>query len=333
MGEGVHGRRERLPNDSTEGFSVELYSLFGLLKSVARERREKFSVVRTGGYFERFGRHSFGRRIALPLGLLLNHLSLKMIAPSIFGAVACISIFFVSTAAGYSVIPRPSLTSFHRIASAPRQRRHPLGRRDRFPLEEIAPLYAYPTVPEPSGGTVIEPSSSKENPGVPGGASSSSSSSSSASSSTVKVMESNVLESEDGVSSYWVRASASSQSVLDIKKKLMIASAKKANFPGFRKGQIPPYAIGRILGFAVREAVQDRMREVLLEEYNLESVKKEEDAEGDITVLEDMDELIKEYKEGEDVEFTATFYGRERVQGDSAAKIAELIEKKSTEVK
>jgi len=62
VGEGVHGRRERLPNDSTEGFSVELYSLFGLLKSVARERREKFSVVRTGGYFERFGRHSFGRR-------------------------------------------------------------------------------------------------------------------------------------------------------------------------------------------------------------------------------------------------------------------------------
>ena len=272
------------------------------------------------------GIRSVAGGIALPLGLLLNHLSLKMIAPSIFGAVACISIFFVSTAAGYSVIPRPSLTSFHRIASAPRQRRHPLGRRDRLPLEEIAPLYAYPTVPEPSGGTVIEPSSSKENPG---GASSSSSSSSS----TVKVMESNVLESEDGVSSYWVRASASSQSVLDIKKKLMIASAKKANFPGFRKGQIPPYAIGRILGFAVREAVQDRMREVLLEEYNLESVKKEEDAEGDITVLEDMDELIKEYKEGEDVEFTATFYGRERVQGDSAAKIAELIEKKSTEVK
>ena len=103
-------------------------------------------------------------------------------------------------------------------------------------------------------------------------------------------------------------------------------SAKKANFPGFRKGQVPPFAMPQIRGFAVQESII-RTCQSAVDAYGLKSVSG---SDGEVEVLEDIPELAKSYKLGDDIEFTATFNASEdpdveREEGTIEAE-AEVVE-------
>jgi FKBP-type peptidyl-prolyl cis-trans isomerase (trigger factor) len=80
-------------------------------------------------------------------------------------------------------------------------------------------------------------------------------------------------------------------------------SAKKANFPGFRKGQVPPYAMPQIRGFSVQEGIIKTCQSAV-DAYGLKSIKG---SDGEVEVLEDIPEVAADYKLGDSVEFTATF--------------------------
>ena len=76
----------------------------------------------------------------------------------------------------------------------------------------------------------------------------------------------------------------------------------KANFPGFRKGQVPPYAMPQIQGFAIQEGIIKTVEQAV-KAYGLTSLPG---SEGEVNILEDVKEMCKGYKEGMSLEFTAT---------------------------
>ena len=179
-------------------------------------------------------------------------------------------------------------------------------------------LAAFPTEPEPDSGTLLEQLSSVSDLRLN-------------KLTRCKTLQTNVLgsrnpEQNPEVNNYWVTSVAPSSAIKETTKQLQIQAAKKAQFPGFRKGQLPPHAKKKIVGFAVRESIQDQMKFVIQQGYGLETVKKNESDEGDITFLENIDELTQAYKEGEDVPFTACFSGKVKIQGGGAANCGDYGE-------
>merc|ERR1711862_457372 len=77
------------------------------------------------------------------------------------------------------------------------------------------------------------------------------------------------------------------------------------NFPGFRKGQIPPFAQPQITLFAIQESIINTC-ESAVNAFGLKSIPG---AEGDVDIKEDVKLFAKGYKQGTDIEFTATFKG------------------------
>lgn len=90
-------------------------------------------------------------------------------------------------------------------------------------------------VAEPEGGTELTPTSSS----LPGS----------------RMKDMGPVEGEDGVHSFWLSATAEGKKIKELRMQTEKEAAKKANFPGFRKGQIPPYAMPRMTMFAIQEAV------------------------------------------------------------------------------
>lgn len=115
-----------------------------------------------------------------------------------------------------------------------------------------------------------------------------------------------VAKEVDGeeVVSFWLSAEAEGSFVQKIRTKLLKEAGKNANFPGFRKGQVPPYAQPQMTMFAVQEGII-RTCESAVAAYGLNSVPDEDG--GSVEVLEDIKELVKGYKLGTDVPFTARF--------------------------
>lgn len=113
--------------------------------------------------------------------------------------------------------------------------------------------------------------------------------------------------SDEAISKYWLTAKVEGALVKEIHSTVLKESAKKANFPGFRKGQVPPFAMPQIRGFAVQESII-RTCQSAVDAYGLKSVAG---SDGEVEVLEDIPELAKSYKLGDDLEFTATFNGTE----------------------
>jgi len=106
---------------------------------------------------------------------------------------------------------------------------------------------------------------------------------------------------EGTVSKYWLRAKVEGALVKEIHSTVLKESAKKANFPGFRKGQVPPFAMPQIRGFAVEEAIV-RTCQSAVDAYGLKSVSG---SDGQVEILEDIPEVARAYKLGDDLEFTA----------------------------
>lgn len=136
-------------------------------------------------------------------------------------------------------------------------------------------------------------------------------------------------EGSDGETTYykyWLTAKVEGSLVKEIHSTVLKESAKKANFPGFRKGQVPPFAMPQIRGFAVQESII-RTCQSAVDAYGLKSVSG---SDGEVEVLEDIPELAKSYKLGDDIEFTATFNAFEdpdveREEGTIEAE-AEVVE-------
>lgn len=90
-------------------------------------------------------------------------------------------------------------------------------------------------VAEPEGGTELTPASSS----LPGS----------------RMKDMGPVEGEDGVHNFWLSATAEGKKIKELRMQTEKEAAKKADFPGFRKGQIPPYAMPRMTMFAIQEAV------------------------------------------------------------------------------
>lgn len=118
-------------------------------------------------------------------------------------------------------------------------------------------------------------------------------------------------EDEEGVYKFWLSAKADGASVKKLRLQTEKEASKKANFPGFRKGQVPPYAQPQITMFAVQEALIKTCEESL-EAYGLESLPG---SSGEVTINEDIKDICKGYKVNgkgsfEDIPFTATYRGK-----------------------
>lgn len=106
---------------------------------------------------------------------------------------------------------------------------------------------------------------------------------------------------DDKVYKFWLKAKVEGPLVQEIHGTVLRESAKKANFPGFRKGQVPPFAMPQIRGFAVQEAIVQTCQSAI-DAYGLKSIAG---SDGEVEILEDIPEIAKAYKVGDDLEFTA----------------------------
>ena len=62
----------------------------------------------------------------------------------------------------------------------------------------------------------------------------------------------NMGEVGDGVYNFWLTCKADGGKVKSLIQQTEKEASRKANFPGFRKGQIPPYARPQITTFAIQ---------------------------------------------------------------------------------
>jgi hypothetical protein len=112
-------------------------------------------------------------------------------------------------------------------------------------------------------------------------------------------------DANETVYKFWLKARVEGPLIKEIHTTVLKDSAKKANFPGFRKGQVPPFAMPQIKGFAVQEGVI-RTCQSAVDAYGLKSVNG---IDGEVEVLEDIPEIAKSYNlpGNEGIEFTAYF--------------------------
>ena len=70
---------------------------------------------------------------------------------------------------------------------------------------------------------------------------------------------------EDGeaIFEYWTRMTVQGEQTQEYFSKLMKEAKKNANFPGFKKGQIPPYARPQMVYFCLEEAINTGMLNAL----------------------------------------------------------------------
>eukprot|EP00584_Thalassiosira_punctigera_P002279 CAMPEP_0172535784 /NCGR_PEP_ID=MMETSP1067-20121228/7628_1 /TAXON_ID=265564 ORGANISM="Thalassiosira punctigera, Strain Tpunct2005C2" /NCGR_SAMPLE_ID=MMETSP1067 /ASSEMBLY_ACC=CAM_ASM_000444 /LENGTH=214 /DNA_ID=CAMNT_0013320729 /DNA_START=140 /DNA_END=784 /DNA_ORIENTATION=+ len=112
-------------------------------------------------------------------------------------------------------------------------------------------------------------------------------------------------DEEEGVYNFWLTAKADGEKIKKLRVQTEKEASKNANFPGFRKGQIPPWAQPQMTRFAVQEAIIKTCEESL-EAYGLESLSG---SAGEVTVNEDIKDICQGYKSG-DIPFTATYRGK-----------------------
>eukprot|EP00542_Grammatophora_oceanica_P016671 CAMPEP_0194033000 /NCGR_PEP_ID=MMETSP0009_2-20130614/5821_1 /TAXON_ID=210454 /ORGANISM="Grammatophora oceanica, Strain CCMP 410" /LENGTH=215 /DNA_ID=CAMNT_0038673599 /DNA_START=1 /DNA_END=648 /DNA_ORIENTATION=+ len=153
----------------------------------------------------------------------------------------------------------------------------------------LSPLFAeYEVVAEPDGGEEVDCVSTMDNTKVK----------------QMSPSEGNIKgEGGEEAFKFWISTVVESSLILSLKKETMKGAKKKANFPGFRKGQIPPWAMPEIYAFSIQEALLKTIENVV-SAYGLKSLPG---GDGEVTVLEDVEQMVKGYKDGTSLPFTATF--------------------------
>jgi Bacterial trigger factor protein (TF) len=185
-----------------------------------------------------------------------------------------------------------------------------------------------PLMPEPLGGIEIHPivddsSSSSSNTGT----------SQRLGISRMKQMNT-IVESRNQPSTpyqFWMTTYSDGKNIQDIRQTILKDASKKANFPGFRKGQVPPYAQPQITQFAIQESIIKTV-EAMVVQYGLVSLSG---SDGQVQVHEDVSEMTKLYKTGTSIQFTATLNAmydpNKRVQFPSAQiEEAEMVSNDTT---
>ena len=118
------------------------------------------------------------------------------------------------------------------------------------------------------------------------------------------------LESEEElgrvVHNFWLTAIADGNEIEKIRLDVLKQSAKNANFPGFRKGQIPPYAQPKMTNFALQEVLVSSCQEAITR-FGVNEIN--EGQLGAVTFNENVEELAQKYniRSFPSVPFTANF--------------------------
>merc|ERR1712232_54302 len=115
-------------------------------------------------------------------------------------------------------------------------------------------------------------------------------------------------DGDDTVYNFWFTATVDASLIKKIRNSVEKDASKEANFPGFRKGQIPPYAQPQITLFSIQESII-KTCESAVGAFGVKGLSGEE---GDVDVKEDVQTLAKGYnykKANVDITFTATFKG------------------------
>ena len=122
--------------------------------------------------------------------------------------------------------------------------------------------------------------------------------------------EAKYLESEDElgrvVHNFWLTAIADGNEIEKIRLDVLKQSAKNANFPGFRKGQIPPYAQPKMTNFALQEVLVSSCQEAITR-FGVNEIN--EGQLGAVTFNENVEELAQKYniRSFPSAPFTANF--------------------------
>jgi len=113
-------------------------------------------------------------------------------------------------------------------------------------------------------------------------------------------------EKRDGsdVHKFWLQASADGSVIKKTRTTVVKEASRKADFPGFRKGQIPPYAQPQMTMFAVQEGII-KTCEAAVVAFGLKAIPDSDG--GAVEVNEDVKELVKGYTLGDNIAFTGTF--------------------------
>ncbi len=133
------------------------------------------------------------------------------------------------------------------------------------------------------------------------------------------------LKSDDGqVYTFWMTANADGKMIAEYRKQVEKDASRNANFPGFRKGQIPPYAKPQLTMFALQEGII-KTCEAAVAAYGLKALSG---SDGSVEVHEDVKDISNGYKVGSSVQFTATFsatFDPENVQEAAADSEEEKV--------
>jgi hypothetical protein len=115
------------------------------------------------------------------------------------------------------------------------------------------------------------------------------------------------LEAGETVSEFWCRMTVPGDATQTYMSKLMKEAKKNANFPGFRPGQIPPYAKPQMVAFAMEEAINTGLLDVI-DSAGLTALSGDD---ANAQILEDIKAMSKTFKPGSELTFTATFRAKE----------------------
>ncbi len=116
--------------------------------------------------------------------------------------------------------------------------------------------------------------------------------------------------------------------IAEYRKQVEKDASRNANFPGFRKGQIPPYARPQLTMFALQEGLI-KTCEAAVSAYGLKALPG---SDGSVEVHEDIKDISAGYKVGDSVQFTATFAATiEKTAGEEEEKKEEEEEEKEEE--
>jgi hypothetical protein len=122
---------------------------------------------------------------------------------------------------------------------------------------------------------------------------------------------------------FWMTTYTDGKTIQEIRQTILKDASKKANFPGFRKGQVPPYAQPQITQFAIQESIIKKVEQMVLD-YGLQSISG---SDGQVQVHEDVSEMTKLYKTGTSIQFTATLratYDETKLQQASTTSSSSL---------
>mmetsp|Transcript_13726 Transcript_13726/g.40154 ORF Transcript_13726/g.40154 Transcript_13726/m.40154 type:complete len:296 (-) Transcript_13726:199-1086(-) len=110
------------------------------------------------------------------------------------------------------------------------------------------------------------------------------------------------------VHNFWLTALVNGKDVQKTRNIVLKDSAKHANFPGFRPGQIPPYAQPKMTFFALQETLVSSCQQSI-KIFGVNEINK--DQLGAVTFNENVEDLSKIYdtKKCPSIPFTANFRG------------------------